>query len=405
MKSRIMKFTVNLAVSLFLATPIVAMAATPAAPVMSMTASITKMFEGTNRSAGKSLVVDGSSYYSAYTFNSTGAGNDVIKVVQSRDGGLTWEGSRDVARVQSGALAGGVGIAVSGDAVFPTKKVVHVVWEQNDGIADGIYYSSADASDLSVWSTPMKINGSTLTRFLPETVSVLTAPTGAIHVVFLGADNRLYYTSSTRYDSFFNEPIALPFTAWNDANGWYPIPATAIDNTGKLHIAAAYSTIVNSAGYQYTKQTTSGWTTPVTAIAQTTPYDNASITTFDANNIYIARNSGSTTVDFFKSSNGGTTWSKKTIATATAGDAFSGRLSIVVDKNKVLTVAASYYTAAGTDNTKMYRSTDGTAWSAATTFNNGLTRPNLTVDANGKVGMEIRTFVGDNAPQYFSKEK
>ncbi|HIJ86236.1 MAG TPA: hypothetical protein HPP97_00970 [Desulfuromonadales bacterium] len=405
MKEKFKTLAKSLAVSLILAIPVVATAA-PTAPVMGMTVSTTKIFEGNCRSAGRSLVTDGTNYYSAFITDSTGAGRDAIKVVQSNDGGLTWGGSIDITKTAPGTLGQGVAIAISGDAAFPTKKVVHVTWEQNDGVTDGIYYSSADASDLTVWSAPLRINGSALTKSLPEVVSILANSTGTIHVVFEGADNKLYYTTASRFDSAFNEPVALPFPAWNDANGWEPIPATAIDSKGKVHVAAGYSITPGAAGYQYIKQTATGWTTPVVAIAPTTPYGQGSITTFDTNTIYMVRASDSTTLNFFKSSNGGSSWSKKTIATAPATDMFSGRLSIVVDKLKKLTAAASYWTANGGESTKMYRSTDlGVTWSAATTFNNQLTRPSLTVDADGKVGMELRTSVGLNPPHYFTKEK
>jgi hypothetical protein len=388
----------------------VAMAAAPAAPAAPVIASTSKNYEGNSFSGGgKSLAVNGTSFYAAYMANSLetdGSANDVVKIVQSTDGGSTWGRSFTISRVEAGTVDRGIGIAASGDSVVPTKKMIHVAWEQNDQIL----YSSADSTDLTVWSAPVAVSDTISTLGVgTNNVSLLSSATGVIHVLFKGADSKIYYSTAPRFDSSFSYPIALTLPVWDEANGWSAEIASAIDGSGNVHVAAPFSSTPGAAGIKYTRRTasTGTWSSPTTALAPKALYGMISIAAYDTNNVYIARNSDATTLDVFKTSNGGSSWSAKTIATVAAGNAFNGRVSIAVNKSKVITVASAFSDAAGASLVKMYRSTDGTSWSAATTL--PLTAPNLAIDTNGKFGMVTRVEDGTsnnfNPPHYFTKEK
>ncbi len=381
-------------------------AATPVAPVLSVVG--TKIFDGhLHNNGGKAIFADGTTFYAIC--NTPGNMTRYLKLVRSTDGGVTWKGAHTIFTSDEnlGGLGDSSSVSVSGDAVFPTQKIIHMVWSH----ADRIYYNWADTTNIDdvVNRLPIDITGSASPGNMPQ---VVTSPKGAVHVMYRGNDGNLYYSSATDHEAgFFNAPIAV--TTITELTSDYEF---TMDKAGNLHLAYSTSDGVSKAGLKYKKLTagSSTWSTAVYAQALT-PYVNfgtfASITTFDANNLYIAANFDDTNLNVYSSSNGGATWTKKTVFTKTATLSPTRHTSIAVNAAKTFTVANGFDVKA-TDGTtiredaKLFRSTDGVTWSAPTTVA-GITSTSLAVDSNGKVGMA--TYSGSNfegeVAVYFSKEK
>lgn len=386
----------------------VAMAAAPAAPVLSVVS--TKMAEGNCRAPGsKVIAADGTNFYVAYTTPgwNVASGDRYVKLVRSTDGGVTWKGSHTVTFAQNYTIGGSATVAVSGDAVYPTQKIAHVVWEQ-DGV---LYYSSADVADLDTWSAPLKITGSAPGGYMPE---IVTSKTGAVHVMYQGDDNRLYYTTATSHEAgFFTEPVAV--TALGEK---YDSDAEfTMDKSGNLHLSYSF-TDGTKVGIRYKKLTagSSTWANAVTVMPLTTLVNGygvfAAITSYDANNLYIASQWDDTTLFVFSSTNGGATWTKKTVFARTATACPTRHVGVAVNGSKVVTVGTGFDISDATGNwireeARIFRSTDGgLTWSNGTVIA-GQTSVSIAIDSAGKAGISTYSASGFEGEQslYFSKEK
>lgn len=371
------------------------MAATPAAPVLAtVNAKVADAQVGTH--GGQYSAVDGTTMYVA------GSG----KVFRSSDSGATWGGGHSFYRDPQTGVPISVGmtsIAVSGDAVYPTQRIIHVVFEADSSI----YYTWADATNLDSWSTPLRLNGSMGALQDPN---IVVSKTGKIHVMVENDSYQLFYLTAANHESgFFTEPVMVPVSS-------LPIAGDAemyLDKTENLHLSYPYYNDAGLTGIKYTRLPagSSTWTTPANVLAPTLETDSGhtALTAFDANNVYIESIlNGNLT--FFGTTNGGTSWTKKVIVAKSATLRSSSHLDIAVNASKAITAGAVFVTtdAAGNEisrDVKLYRSTDGGAtWSAATTIAKG-DHLVTNVYSTGKVGVVTRSFADGEAVAYISREK
>jgi hypothetical protein len=373
-------------------------AAVPAAPTFN---TATKVGDGSNRApGGKVQATDGTNFYSTLTNN----GN--LYVVRSIDSGVTWQKTSYVTADPSISVAS---VAVSGDAVNPSQKIVHVVWEQsnNDGTENvSIYYSSIDNANLyGTWSAPVKINGSVLAAGSWARTSIVTSSTGNIHVLFLGADNKMYYTTASRFDSAFLNPEVLPASpdTWGDIE-------LALDKSNNLHVAyPIFDAATSKFGMKYTKKPSGlKWTTPVDAMPLTAGGNDGftSIAVYDPNNIYVAGHNNQS-VYVARSIDGGKTFKTSTAFAGTATVTPTRHISIAVNSAKALYVGTGFDNqTTGLEEARIFKSTDGgVTWSTGGVIPN-MTSVSINFDSKAKAGINLWGTNGDyNDTIYFVKEK
>ena len=152
------------------------------------------------------------------------------------------------------------------------------------------------------------------------------------------------------------------------------------------------------------------WTTPTNVLAPiANGHNHSGLVAYDANTIYIA-SVHDDSLTFFASTNGGNTWTKKTIFAKSSTMASGSYVDITVNSSKVITIGSPVRTLAADGSTlkedvKIYRSTDsGASWSSATTIPNGHFI-SMTVDGNGKVAVITKGNSDGESVNYFSKEK
>ncbi len=378
--------------------------AAAAAPILSTVNA--KVADGGACADGSDLIaVDGSKIYTA--FNDAGS----IKVVRSLDNAVTWGG---VYTVFNGAITSDmVGVAVSGDAVDPNKRIVHVVWENGDG---SISYSWADAATLDgQWSAPVQLFAVTDMSFRDP--NIVVSKTGKI---MIRAENddltteireaRLYFVTATDRESGFSAPTLLPVSTLAVAGD----SEMSYDASGNLHHVYPYwsDDTRTKTGIKYTRLNAgaTNWSTPISVLAPVAGESNhTSIAANDANNVYISTkmNGGLMT---FTTATGGTKWNQRVIFTKTSTVSSAGFTHIVANPSKVLTVGSAFEITGTTPKRegRIYRSTDGgLSWSTATTIPN-VDRIYLGIDSAGK-SLTLTTgsgwLIGGQDVVYISKEK
>jgi hypothetical protein len=377
----------------------VALAATPAAPSFTITGTVTKVGDGSNRApGGKVHTTDGTIFFSTIYNNGT------LYVVRSSDGGVTWQRAVPVVSDPSIEVAS---VAISGDSVYASQKTVHVVWEQanNDGSGTvSIYYSWANNTDLQ-WSVPVQISGSVLAAPTWARTSITASKTGVLHVLFQGIDGKMYYTTATRYDSAFSSPTAIPGTpdSWGDIE-------MVLDSSNNLHVAyPVYDAASSKFGMQYTKKPAGlAWKSPVTVMPLTAGGADGftSIAAYDANNIYIAGHNNQN-VYVYRSTNGGTTWTQSIPFKGTTTVTPGRHISIAVNSAKALYVGTGFFNSTtGIEEARIFKSTDGgVTWSTGGVIPN-MTSVSIATDASAKAAINLWGTNGNyDSTIYFTKEK
>jgi len=387
--------------------------AAAAAPVLSVVSG--KMAEGEAYTDGGTVfAADGINIYSAYRTS-----GNAIKLVMSKNGGAKWGGAHAIYTIPAEQQAVGstldkVSTAVSGDEVFPTQKIVHVVWELQSPNGDGgfrdIYYAWADAADLNSWSAPVRLNGS-----MPylEDPTIAVTKTGKVFVKG-EADRGLYLMTAESHEAgMFSEPALIPVSSTGPVAGDAEI---FVDKTNNLHLSYPYCSDIDCtlAGIKYTKLPagSSTWSTPTTVLVPSVGGANhTGLTAYDSNNIYIATKKDDN-LTFFSTINGGSSWTKKTVFTKTSTLRTVGYVDVTVNASKAITVGAPFEKIASDGSSlgreaRIYRSTDGGAsWSTPTAITGTEGFISLGVDGNGKVGiLTPGEYDGGEAVTYFSKEK
>lgn len=375
--------------------------AAASAPVLSVIN--TKVTDGSGYTdGGPSFVADGQNIYVALK-----TAEGVIKIVKSTNGGSLWGGTHRIA-----VPAGGVDkitLAISGDAAVPTQKIVHVVWEMDtqDGIRD-IMYTWADAANLDVWSEPVRVNGSM--RYLQDPVIAVTK-TGRIYIKGQ-LEDKYYLMTATAHDAnYFEEPVMIPVSVSLSNRG--SDSEIFFDGANNLHLSFPYCSNADCStmGMKYTRMSASGtWSNPSTIV--TTGGGHSGIAAYDANNVCIA-SIGGNNLAAYCTTNGGSTWTKKTVASKTTTQSYGSYVDVAVNSSKVFTIGSNLRTIAadGSENVKstvLYRTNDGGAsWSSVTSFPAaGGGNITLGVDGNGKLGvLTLRDYVDGEPAMYFSKEK
>jgi hypothetical protein len=375
-----------------------------AAPLAPILGKPVKVFSGNPHAPGaKILATDGVKFYTAYI--AVEGGDGVLKLASGSNNGEKWDTTSTVTKRGAGVLDEQVSVAVSNDVTSPSRKIVHVVWNQGSdtkaGLTAGLYYSWASDADLHTWSAPIRING-----LIPDVraISIVASKAGELHVVFMSNDRKIYLTYAASTKAAFANPTLVPGTPMDDDRA----VDVALDSSNNLHIGFAFSDDTGKIGVKYIQKLAKKgiWTPPIVVIPSTavnfTGY--LAIAASDANNIHIASTViDEAALDVFSSSDGGRSWTKRTVTT----DKTTAHGSIVSSPDKALTVGVAFTNAkTGAVESRIFRSTDGATWSAAAIIPNE-TSVNLAIDDKGKVG--VLTYDANQPDDYqlhsFSKER
>jgi len=400
-----MKKILVLAAGLVLSASVV-MAATPVAPVMSMTVKSTKVANGSNWSndGGREMVVDGSNIYAAFH-----GPYGEPSVIRSTDGGLTWGLPAVLANDPAGNASYSIRIAVAKDPLYAGKKIVCATWVTLDGSLMYSYF--VDRPTGTTWSTPVVIANTW------DTVNLAAAPNGSLHVLFISSsDGKNYYSTAASAEAPFSTPKELP---WSESN-----QSLAIDSNNNLYVTEThYDSVLGNTLYYHNKPaSSSSWST--VAVAKSDAIyeinDNVSIAVYDTSNIYIAFKkyplndaNAEYHVWLASTSNGGRSWSQK-IVTPNA-TVYGTHPSITVNSSKVVTIAAHYVTYGAEGRITLNKTSDnGATWSANVSVI-GNNQASTALDSAGKVCVlsnlddRIDTFrngsLGSSPALYFSREK
>lgn len=363
--------------ALFMMSATVVFAATPLAPVFSLTAKATKVAEGDIWSqSGKQLVVDGTNVYVGFS-----GPNGVPSVIRSTDGGLTWG---NAAILAASGIPSTVRIAVAKDPLNVGKKIVSAVWGAMDAEGNMVLWNSfyLDRPTLTSWSTPTIIAGVSIGFVDPNSTSIAAAPDGSIHLIFNNSNGNLYYWTAASADSNTNTPQLLP---WGSGTSNHAI---TVDSSNSIH-AVSYSPFGANFSMDYHKKAagSSTWSTVSVAVDDpsqglTVSADNVSIAAYDSNNIYIAfkqTSSGTLHVWLAATTNGGNTWTKR-IVTPNA-NVYGTHPSIAVNATKVVAIAGYYEAYGPTARVSVNKTSDnGLTWSPSTNVIGNAT-PNIAVDS------------------------
>lgn len=360
-----------------------------------------RVFSGRSQAPGsKVLATDGVNFYSAFIAAEESESTNTLKLASGSNDGKTWSAAGTIIKRGPRVLDGQVSVAVSADAASPARNIIHVVWNQLDdsqsGAKAGIYYSWASDADLNRWSEPTRINGPDA---YARSISIVAGKSGELHVVFLGKDRNMYYSSAASYKAAFTKPVIVPGTPMDDDRA----VDVALDGGNNLHIGFAIVDNAGKAGVKYTQKLSKSekWAVPVEVIAPTASNNQGfiAIAAADANNIHIASTLvNEAALDVYSSKNGGKSWTRKTVTT----DKPATHVSIVTSPGKSLTVGVAFTdTKTGAEDARIFRSTDGATWSGAAIIPNE-TSVNLVVDAYGKTGVLT---LGANRLHSFSKEQ
>ena len=348
------------------------MAAAPAAPVYSMTATKVKVTEGRIfNSGGRGLFVDGSTVY-ATTSRNIGNGCS-LNLTRSADSGITWWNTESLVAGETLGCTG-MGIFVSADKVFPGSKIIHTLWAQSDVPAGTLStYYRYFSTQSNAWSTPVRVNGSVTGTDIIQEENLVVGSDGQVHLYFL-SNNKFYYTTSSAPGSFFTEPVQIAAAALSGS--------IAVDGANNVLFAYAAAD-----GAYFTKKVagSTAWSKPVKLGTDVTTEGHVSIDAIDANNLYASHTSVSGFLRVYKSTNGGASWTSKTVSTATTGYTYYGTSLVVNKSTKVVNVAAKIdTTTTGIEQNEVYRSADGATWSTKLTVTSG-GHPSLALDSAGKL--------------------
>lgn len=340
----------------------VALAATPAAPIFSVTQQLTKIGDGDIFSGdGRQLVVDGSNVYAAFDGP---YGNPCI--IRSVDGGLTWGPTVVLEETQVYSYPR---LVVAKDPLNSTKKLVSATWTDATGNLKYAYFPDRTTGG---WSTPVAIAAAVDS---PQNPVMAAAPNGSIHIVYNSYDPATWsmvgqYISAASADASFSAPTPL---TW----GGGQIAMTA-DKSNNLHVAETGSGLLK---YHKKAAGSSSWST-VTLDADTG--DNVSIASYDASNIYVAYlTNGTTNIGVQVTATGGSSWTKRIVPLSSSAR-YGTHPSIAVSATKVLAVAAF---SREPYNLSINKSSDnGATWSLATVIN-AMQHGNIAFDSAGKINM------------------
>lgn len=403
------KFIVMFSAVMLMAVPALGLAAA-SAPVLSVLNG--KASDGNANAHGAPvLAANGLNIYNVYRTPD----NLNLKLVWSKDGGVTWGGGHNIISLPAdGSNFGNTSIAISGDAVNSNQKIIHVAFQvqgPEPEYLNSIYYAWADAADLNTWSAPIRLNGSVPSLQDPN---IAVTATGKIFIKSqLANDMEMYLTTSESHDSgLFTEPVVIPVSA--DFRNTGDDSEIFVDKSNNLHLSYPYCSNEDCSmgGIKYSRLPAGSttWTTPTNVLAPiVNGHHHTGLVAYDANTIYIA-SVHDNSLTFFGSSNGGNTWTKKTIFAKSSTLASGSYVDITVNSNKAITIGAPVRTLAADGSTlkedvKIYRSTDsGSSWSNATTIPNAHFI-SMTVDGNGKVAVITKGNSDGEPVNYFSKEK
>jgi hypothetical protein len=375
-----------------------ALAAVPATPVFN---TPVKAGEGyLSYELNKRMAFDGTTVYASF------AGTGGVRVVKSTNGGTTWGLSRQL-HVDPATLpdSSSLRLAVSNDPLLTGKKIIHAAWHANDptvGWPGGniIYYSYLSSRPGQTgWSTPIRIDiGESDTTGGGGGTSLAVTSTGVIHILY----NDRYITAASP-DAPFSYPVSLPEAS--DGQTFM-----VMDSSNNLYVAY----VIGPCQYlRLTKKpaSSSTWTPPVTIYTSAAGNfsRNFDLVVLNPTTYYVGVYfSGQGEAALLSTTNGGSTWTKKSVFTnGVDGD---NMVNIAVSSTKVISFASEIYDATGNSTVKVWRSNDnGATWSKPAIVA-GQKYPNIALDSAGKLNIMVQDefpgyYDGSNSNLLWIKEK
>jgi hypothetical protein len=345
-----------------------------------------------SKSNNQSLAFDGTTIYATFD-------NDGARVVASGNNGATW----DLSRTFPGAADNqSERIAVSNDPTIPGKKIVHAAWKGSDALGEAVFYAfKANRPSQTGWSTPIKaLDLSSNGGQMGLGVNLAASGSGAVHIT-----NGRQYVTATSPGSAFSTPIEIPILGPEHETTRSVLNIDSANNLYVVHISHDTRT------FSLTKKAAdaTAWSTPVEIyVAPASLSGNFEFVALDANNIYLAAYEGSTdgskgNLLLFVSTNGGATWTKRTVVADTPHGDGENNPTLTVSSAKIITYASEIYDTDGLNPViNVWRSNDnGATWSTATTIKGG-SSPHLTLDVSGKVNVLVKD---GNGNLLWTKEK
>jgi len=336
---------VFLVVALFVLSFGNAFAAGPA-PQFGITTGEVKLGDGdTWKSDYHGMIVDGTYVYSVRVYPERVGGGQEVVMDKSNDGGLTWQGSTGITR-GSDIDFNGASIAIN-----PVTKALHYIWITYDPFSVphyNYYYGNGTVTT--------RVNGSS--DVSSDSGCIAVDGNGVIHIVFLGSDNAVYYTSSSDTGVTFSGPVPVP----TDPVSYNMLSFTA-DSAGSLYL-------LYGSGGKFMKKTAGGSWSASYAACQV--QNDTSMVVYDSTHLYFA---GNGTIGI--STNGGQTWT----CHATPFNVTGANDSLAVSGGLL------NYAWGETDGVHFVRTTksnDPTSWGTPALAIPGGNLPNIAVDPAGK---------------------
>jgi hypothetical protein len=311
-------------------------------------------------------------------------------IVTSANSGATW-GLSNMLMASDWVDSLGVRVAVSNDPLYFGKKLVHALWSGGNATGTGsLYYAyKANRPNLTGWSAPVEIGAATD----PMSNNLMVTSNGVIHIISSGT-----YASAASPDSAFTV-IPLPIASMTTQ--------AVMDSTGNLY---AVDNETTGAGLFLMKKSNSSstWVKNSTPIVSGGAGPYFSLAVADANTYYVAYHDG-TNLCLSVTTNGGASWTKRTVVSNTTSYNTNYNPAIAVTSGKVLTYVTELFDSAGNNPViKVFRTSDnGVTWSAPATIK-GQATPSIALDSTGKAHILVRDELGDwtgNTNLLWIKEK
>jgi hypothetical protein len=373
----------------------VALAATPAAPVMTMTVKATKVADTSwwQLPKGSNVVIDGNNAYVAF------AGPNGVSISRSTDGGQTWG-----VPVVLSTTGSAVQIAKAKDPLQTGKNILVAAWSETDSLRYSYYVERPTGSG---WSVPLVIPGASVSSdtVSASSIRIGAAPNGSVYLFFNNTDNASFsFVKATSAETAFSSPALLPF-ATNVSDNY----SIAFDSSNNVYV------VDSTNGLSFSKYTaaTSTWTTKQVDTPTRVDTTGVSIAVYDANTIYVAYKVldavtnpspdmyANITIWVAATTDGGKSWTKRIVTPN--GTVYGTQPVVAVNSSKVVYVGGLYVEWGPAGRITINKSSDnGATWSTNVSVP-GNTGINIALDSVGKLSViSVSDNSGDLDPKFFT---